>query len=151
MEPIKSHSDLYILQAYDLLYGTLEAVVHETKSNIIENEASTALNRLSQKMKTMVQLALPHIHKWNVSERTLRTFKNNFIAGLASADTNFPIYILCRIVKQAGIILNILQTSWKNPRVLEYAQRFGEFDFNETPMALSSTKAIAQKKLMRYM
>ena len=63
VEPIKSRIDTDILCAYDALYDALETVKHAPKLNIMDNELSTALNRLLQKNKTVVHLALPHIHR----------------------------------------------------------------------------------------
>ena len=54
-----------MLRAYDVLYYTLENVVHAPKLNIMENEAYTALNRLMQKRRTVLQLAPPHSHTSN--------------------------------------------------------------------------------------
>ena len=110
MEPIKSRSDLNILRAYDVLYDTLEAVVHAPKLNIMDYESSTALKWFLRKSKTVVQLESPHIHRLNSSKRAICTFKNSFVAVLALVDTNFPIYLWCCIVNQAEITLNLLQT-----------------------------------------
>ena len=42
--------------------------------------------------------------------------------------------------------MNLLLTSRTNPRLSAYAQIFGTFDFNATPMSLPGTKIIAQEK-----
>ena len=49
-------------------------------------------------------------------------------------------------MKQEEITINIFQTSWKNPRLSAYAQLFGAFDFNATPMAPPGTRVIAHNK-----
>ena len=52
-----------------------------------------SLNNCHKKISTVVQPAPPHIHRMNTAERAIHTFKNHFVAGLASVDNNFPIYL----------------------------------------------------------
>ena len=77
VEPIKTRSGADMLCAHGVLYNTLEDTGQATKLNIIENEASTELNKLFQKSRTVVQLEPPHIHKINAAKRAIRTLKNN--------------------------------------------------------------------------
>lgn len=63
----------------------------------------------------------PGIHRANAAERAIRTFKNHMIAGISTTD---PI-----------ITLNLLRASRINPRLSAYAQVFGNFSFNDTPLA----------------
>ena len=83
----------------------------------------------------MQQLAPPYIHRINAAKRAICIFKDHFVAGLATVDNNFPIYLWCQIVKQAEFTMNLLQTSRTNPTLLLYAQIFGKNYFNATPMA----------------
>ena len=94
----------------------------------------------------MVQLAPHHRHRGNAAERAVRTFNINCVTGLASVDNNFPIYLWCRIVKQAEITINLLITSIENPRLSAYVKIFGKFDFNATPMVPPGEKNIAHEK-----
>ena len=94
----------------------------------------------------MVQLAPPYIHIRKAAEHSIRTFKNYFVSGLALVDKNFPIYLWCRIVKQAEIFMNLLQKSRTNPRLLLYEQIFGKFSFNANPMVPPGRKIIAHEK-----
>ena len=89
--------------------------------NIIENESSRALNRLLQKIITVVQLVPPHIHRRNAAERAIRIFNNRFVAVLGSIDNNFPIYLWFRILKQEEITISLLRTSITKPRLLVFA------------------------------
>ena len=68
------------------------------------------------------------------------------MAGLPSVDNNFPIYLWYRVGKQAEITINLLKTSRTNTRLSAYAQIFGNFDFNATPMAPPGAKIITQEK-----
>ena len=69
----------------------------------MDNEASTALKRILQKIRTVVQLAPLHSHRRNLAERAIRISKNSFLEGLASVDKKFTIYLWCHMVKQVEI------------------------------------------------
>ena len=108
----------------------------------MDNEASTVLKRMFQKIITVVQLYSPHFHRRNTAERAIHTFKKN-VVGLASVENSFSIYMWCLIVKQAEITMNLLQTSITNPRLSVYVQTFVTYDLNSTSMAPPGTKIIA--------
>ena len=92
------------------------------------------------------QLVPPHIHRRNASERAIHTFKNHFIAGLASTDPNFPLSNWCRLLPQAELTLNLLCASRLNPKLSAYAQLEGTFDFTHTPLASPGTRVIIHEK-----
>ena len=71
-KPIKLRSDTDILREYAILYDTLKAAGYEPKMNIMDNNTSTSLKLLSQKMKTVLQLAPPHIHRRNAPKCAIR-------------------------------------------------------------------------------
>ena len=88
-------------------------MAHAPRLKITDNEASTALKRLLQKILIVVQLAPPYTNIRNAAERAIHAFKNHFVTGLASVNNNFTISMWCRIVKQAEINMNLLRTSRK--------------------------------------
>ena len=92
------------------------------------------------------QLVPPHIHRRNAAERAIRTFKNHFIAGLASTDKLFPLHLWDRLVPQAEITLNLLRNSRLHPHLSAYSHLFGQFDFNQTPLAPPGTKVLIHEK-----
>ena len=98
----------------------------------------------------MSQLAPPYSYSINAAERAICTFKNHFVAGLASVDNNFPIYLWCQIVKQSEITIHLLRTSRTNPRLSTYTQIFGTFDFIATPMAPPGKKIIGHEKPVQW-
>ena len=75
-----------------------------------------------REIHTKFQLTPPHIHWQNVMERSIRTFKEQFIAGLASMDPDFQMYLWCQLMPQAETTLNLMRESRINPRLSEYAQ-----------------------------
>ena len=92
------------------------------------------------------QLVPPHIHRRNASKHAIRTFKNHFIAGLASTDPNIPLSNWCRLQPQAELTLNLLCTSRLNPKLSAYAQLEGTFDFTCTHLAPPGTCIIIHEK-----
>jgi hypothetical protein len=92
------------------------------------------------------QLVPPHIHRRNAAERAIRTWKNHFIAGLCSIDTDFPQHLWDRLTDQAQMTLNLLRPSRRNPHISAYTALEGTFDFNRTPMAPPGTKVLIHEK-----
>ena len=93
-----------------------------------------------------VQLVPSHIHRRNAAERTIRTFKDHFIAVLASADPQFPLTLWDRIVPQAEQNLNMIRMSAINNKKSAYEQIHGAFDFNATPLAPPGTRSLVHLK-----
>ena len=81
------------------------------------------------------QLVSPHLHHRNAAEHAIRTWKNHFIAGLCTVDPIFPLNLWASLIPQALLSLNLLRASRINPGLSAYAQIFGNFDFNHTPIA----------------
>ena len=77
----------------------------------LDNEASTNLKDFLTAKKVEYQRVPPHIHQRNSTKRAIQTFKNHFIAGLASTDPNFPLSNWCRLLPQAELTLNLLRPS----------------------------------------
>eukprot|EP00957_Ditylum_brightwellii_P075594 5745446-Ditylum_brightwellii.AAC.1 len=78
------------------------------------------------------QSAPPYMHRVNVAERAICTFKNNFIAGICTVHPQFPMQIWDKLLDQTTLTLNLLQSSHLNPRLSFQAQLNGAFDFNQT-------------------
>ena len=109
----------------------------------MDNEASTDLKKSLHKNSIQYQLFPPHIHRRNSAERAIRTFKNHLLANLAGADPNFPVSEWDRLLPQIQITLNLLRNSRVNPALSSYAYLFGNYDFNQAPLAPVGTKLIS--------
>ena len=90
--------------------------------------------------KVQFQLAPPYMHRTNAAERAIRTFKDHFLAGLASMDPNFPMHLWDRLIEQATLTLNLLRPSRLNPHLSAYEFLNGSFNYMSTPIALPGTK-----------
>jgi hypothetical protein len=88
----------------------------------------------------------PHCHRRNAAERAIRTFKEQFVAGLYSVDTTFPLHLWDRLLPQAEITLNLLRTSRLHPQLSAAAHFHGLVDYNKTAFAPPGCKIIAHEK-----
>jgi hypothetical protein len=146
VEPLKSRQAGEIKRAWQSLHDILIKRGTAPKMYILDNEASNELKNAMIKNKLSYQLAPPHIHRRNAAERAIRTFKNHLLAGLASADPNYPVAHWDRLLHQAVLTLNILRNSRVNPKLSAYAYLYGNFDFNRTPLAPPGTKVVVHLK-----
>ena len=105
---------------------------------IIDNEASKELKHCIVKNKLSYQLTLPHMHRINAAEHAICTFKNHFLAGLATIDPKFPIREW--LLPQAEATLNMLRNTRLHPHCSAYEVMNGPFDFTKTSLAPPGTK-----------
>ena len=144
--PIKNRSAETILEAYQQVHTKLVKAGLKPKLHRLDNECSQLLKDFMHEQKEDFQLTPPGIHRRNSAERAIRTFKNHFIAGLASTDPNFPLNLWDRLIEQAYITLNLLRGSRMNPKLSAYAQIEGEFDYNRTPLAPPGIRVVVHDK-----
>ena len=78
-----------------------------------------------EKENITYQLVPPQIHRPNLAERAIQTFKNHLKAGLATVDPDFPLAEWDRLIPQANITLNLLRSARVNPKLSAYAYIFG--------------------------
>ena len=124
-EPLKTRSGLDLTTAYQKLHSLLTNRGLRPHLNILDNECPNVLKNFMREVKEKFQLVPPHIHRRNLAERTIRTFKEHFIAVLSSTHKDLPIHIRCRLLPHAILMLNLLQQYCMNPKLSGYAQQHG--------------------------
>jgi hypothetical protein len=82
-----------------------------------------------------VELTPADIHRRNIAERGIQTFKSHFISVIAGVDDKFPIHEWDRLVPQTIVTLNLLRQSNVSPNVSAYAHHHGQFDYDRMPIA----------------
>jgi hypothetical protein len=112
----------------------------------MNNEASAALNNYFTEQDITYQLVPTHCHRRNAADRAIRTFKEHFIAGLASVDPYFPMHLWDRLLPQAEMSLNLLRTSRLHPQLFAAAHLHGIVDYNKTVFAPPGCNIIAHEK-----
>ena len=105
-----------ILRGYKLLHARLCKAGLKPRLCRLDNEASTFLKSCMYEQDIEFQLVPPGIHRRNTAERSIRTFKSHFVAGLCSVDPNFPLHLWDQLLPQAEMTLNMLRGSRMNPK-----------------------------------
>eukprot|EP00957_Ditylum_brightwellii_P212323 15367182-Ditylum_brightwellii.AAC.4 len=119
---------------------------HTTKHFVFDNGISAKFKAAFKKYDKTFEQVPPHIHHHNAAKRAIRTFKNHLLAGLATCDNDFLIAEWDRLVPQANLMLNLLQSARINPKLSAHAYIFGSHNFNSTPLAQLGSKVIIHKK-----
>jgi hypothetical protein len=88
----------------------------------------------------------PHCHRRNATKRAIRTFRENFVAGISSVDPTFPLHLWDRLLHQAEITLNLLRTSRLHPQLSAAAHFHGLVDYNKTAFAPPGCEIFAHNK-----
>jgi hypothetical protein len=108
----------------------------------MDNNCSAAVKNYIRSKKINIQLTPPHNHRVNATERAIATFKEHFIAALATMDMHYPLELWDEFLPQVELTLNMLCASQWNPNKSANQEVYGSFDFNKTPLAPLGTKAL---------
>jgi hypothetical protein len=81
----------------------------------------------------------------NAAERAIQTFKDAFIAALATTDSKFPLQLWDRLTPQVRDTLNLMRASRINPNILAYKALNGPYDCNRYPLVPLGCKAVVYK------
>ena len=144
--PLKGRTDTHHTEGLEVLLRPLLLAGFKPDIHMMDNEASQKVKNFLTLNKIAYQLAPPHIHRRNIAERAIRTFKNHFISGLATTDKLFPIHLWDKLIQQCVLTLNLLRRSRCNPNLSAHAQLFGNFDFNQSPLAPPGTRILIHEK-----
>jgi hypothetical protein len=144
---MKSKSASEWLKAFREIFQELTSHGFKPKLQKMENEASSALKSYFTENDMTYQLLPPHCHRWNAAERAIRTFKEHFVAGLASVDPDFPMHLWDRLLPQAEITLNLLRTSGLLPQLSAAAHFHVQIDYNKTAFPHQGAKSLQMKNL----
>ena len=146
---MKTRSDACMVGAYQDVYEYLESVGQKPTLNVTDKEASEAVQNYIKSKDVDWQLVEPDNHRVNAAERAIQTFKNHFLAGLATVDKTFPLQLWCYLLVQAEMTLNMLRTSRKDPTKSACEELEGKFNYNKTPLAPPGTKALIYEATAR--
>jgi hypothetical protein len=141
-EPLKNKSEREQLNTTKKLHAYLTDRGLQPKLHIMDNECPAAVKRYLQTNDIGLQLVPPHVHRTNLREKAIGTFKDHFIAGLCSVDPNFPMHLWCRLLPLATTTLNLLRPARLNPKLSAEAFLNSAFDYNRTPLAPPGTKIL---------
>ena len=131
-----------IFEAYWKQYDKLTKKGFKVKLNVMDNQATKYIKQFLTKNDCQLQLVEPHNHRVNAVERAIQTFKDAFIAALATTDSNFLIQLWDRLTPQVMNTLNLLRASRINPTISAYEALNGRYDWNRYPLAPLGCKAV---------
>jgi hypothetical protein len=144
--PMKSRSASEWVKRYDSIHQELTFKDFKPNLQTLDNEASNALKNFFTVNDIAYQLVPPHCHRCNAAERAIRTFKENFVAGISSVDPSFPMHLWDRLLPKAEITLNLLRTSRLHPQLSAAAHYHSVVDYNKTALTPPGCKIIAHEK-----
>jgi hypothetical protein len=145
VKPIANVDDRSIFAAYKEVFETLEAKGYKPKMNVMDNQATKYIKKFLTKKECDLQLVEPHNHRVNAAERAIQTFKDAFIAALATTDREFPLQLWDRLAPQVQDTLNLLRASRINPNILAYEALNGPYNWDRYPLTPPGCKAIIYK------
>jgi hypothetical protein len=109
-----------IFNAYENQFDRLTSKGFTPKINILDNQATNHIIAFLMEQQCKLRLVELHNHRMNAAERAIQTFKDTFIAALATADCKFLLQLWDKITLQVQDTLNIMQASRINPAISAY-------------------------------
>lgn len=146
VKPIKTRAKADMVKAYQKFLAGLIRAGLKPKLQPFDNECSDILKSYLHQENINYQLVPPGMHRPKRCQRSIRTFKNHFISGLASVDSEFPLKIWDELLDQAEVSLNLLGASQMNPKLSAYAQLNGNFNYDVTHLAPPGIKVVTHDK-----
>jgi hypothetical protein len=143
--PISSLNDKTILVAYKIAFDELAAKGFKPKLNIMDNQATKHNKKFLTDEECKIQLMEPHNHRVNVDECAIQSFKDAFIAALATTNSDFPLQLWDRLTPLVLNCLNMMWVSCINPSKSAYKTLYRPYDWNQYPLAPLGCKAIVYK------
>eukprot|EP00804_Cyclotella_cryptica_P004885 CCRYP_004953-RA/>CCRYP_004953-RA protein AED:0.21 eAED:0.22 QI:0/0/0/1/0.5/0.33/3/0/1060 len=141
--PLRNLRDESIMTAFDYVFQDLKSKGYNPTFNITDNQATNPIKAYLGTENCKWQFVEPNNHRVNAAERAIQTFKNHFISGLCSTDSNWPLQLWDTMTEQAIITLNLLRTSRNDPSKSAYHQLHGHrYNWNAYPLAPPGTKAV---------
>jgi hypothetical protein len=98
--PIVGLDNKSIFKAYKTRFRELEAKGFQPKLIVMDNQATKHIKQYLTDNECRLQLVEPHNHHVHVAERAIQTFKDAFIAALATTDSNFPLQLWDKFIPQ---------------------------------------------------
>ena len=134
IEPFQSRHDRHRIPAYTRIMERLKTRGHAIDRQILDNEASAEYRRvITEEWKCTYQLVPPDVHRRNIAERAIQTFKAHFLSVLAGINSSFPNYLWDKLLPQTELTLNLLRQSHIAPAMSAWES------FNNTPFNFDAT------------
>ncbi len=106
-----SCTDASMVTAFTEVIATLKSSGYMPALNVMDNECSATVKKYIWSEKITIQLVPPHNHRVNAAEQAIATFKEHFIAALATVDTHCPLQLWDEFLPHVELTLNMLRFS----------------------------------------
>ena len=118
----------------------------------LDNESSILLeNFFNEEVKIEFNFIAAGNHRANKAERAIQSWKNHFIAGIATVDPDFPMTQWPNFLLQAELTLNHLRPFADNDKISAYEGIFkSKYDFQAHPIAPIGTKVVVYEPCLLY-
>jgi hypothetical protein len=143
-KPISGLDDISIYNTYKMQFKDLTSKKFKPKINM-DIQATKHIKAFLTEQQCKLQLVEPHNHRMNAVERAIQTFKDAFIAVLATTDSDCPLQLRDKIMPQVQDTLNLMQASQINPAISAYKALNEPYDWNRYPLAPLGCKAVVYK------
>eukprot|EP00970_Alexandrium_tamarense_P007123 scaffold1237_cov194-Alexandrium_tamarense.AAC.1 len=144
--PIKSRHRTELLKAYDDVYKYLRIRGYRPKLHRLDNETSKDVEDFIVEQNAKHQYTPPDIHRTNIAERMIRTWKNHMCAVRAGTPKTYRLSNWCKDLEQVDMTLNMMRPCTQNPNLSAYEAMEGMFSFDATPMAPIGTECMIHVK-----
>ncbi len=104
--PCKNNAAM--IAAFSNIFSTLAAHGYAPTLNVMDNKCSKVVEAHIKANKMNVHLVPPHNHCVNAAERSIATFKEHFIAGLATVNKNCSLQLWDEFLPHIKLTLNLL-------------------------------------------
>ena len=91
--PMPNRTDASFIAAFTEVFHILQARQYQPVLNVMDNKCSKADENHIKKNTMKIQLVPPHNHCVNAAERAIGTFKEHFVAALATVDMLCPLQL----------------------------------------------------------
>ena len=116
--------------------------IMQTSKSWIMNLVLNLRKQLKKYWGSTYQIVPPNVHRRNIAERAIRTFKAHFLAILAGVDPNFPKYMWDNLFTQIELTINLLRQATLNPIISAWEYYNRPFDYGATHLGLLGCKII---------
>ena len=99
--PFVNRKDKHRIRAYNSIMQKLADIGHHIDIQILDNDVSAEFNKtVKNDWGATYQIVPSNVHRRNIGERAIITFKAHFLAILEGVETEFPKYIWHNLLVQ---------------------------------------------------
>jgi len=111
-----NRTDKHQIRVYASIMTRLTNCGHVVNVQIIDNEVSIEYKKvIEEDWKVKYQIIPPDVHRRNIAEQAIRTFKAHFLSVLARVNPTFPKFMWDTILIQTELTLNLLRQATLKP------------------------------------